>query len=160
MREILFRGKRIDDEGVWVYGFYFNITQHDGKDTRHYIIPFGADIDFNTLLEEIYFERIQVEVDPETICQWTGLYDLNGKKIFENDYIHCVKEEWGNLFDRYIEMGYVEIKHGAAGLHRKGGGYYRPFKDWLEDYKLEIIGNVFDDPELMEVQGGEVDEMD
>lgn len=41
------------------------------------------------------------------------------------------------------------MKHGAFGLHRKQG-YYRPFKDWLEDYEYEVIGNVFDTPELME----------
>lgn len=151
MREILFRGKRIDDEDVWVYGFYFNVTQQNRKNTRHFIIPFGADIDFDTLLEELYLKRIQVEVDPKTVCQWIGLYDMNGKKIFENDYIRCVKDIEGNLVDRIIEMGYVEINQGAAGLHRKGGGYYRPFKDWLEDYKFEIIGNVFDNPELLEV---------
>ena len=45
------------------------------------------------------------------------------------------------------------MKHGVFGLHRiKYDAYYRPFKDWLEDYEYEVIGNIFDNPELLEVE--------
>ena len=72
----------------------------------------------------------------------------NGKKIFENDFVSCRQYIGGNQVDYCIERGYIEMKHGAFGLHRKQG-YYRPFKDWLEDYEYEVIGNIFDTPELM-----------
>lgn len=139
MREILFRGKRVDN-GEWVYGFYFqkqNPLSSDGLPITHHISdipPFGY------------------EVIPETVGQFTGLYDKNGKKIFEGDYIVCRKAIVDNFVDTFIEMGYVEMKYGAFGLHRKQG-YYRPFKDWLEDYEYEVIGNIHDNPELL--KGGD-----
>ena len=52
------------------------------------------------------------------------------------------------------QKGYVEFKYGAFGLHRKieqenykVDDYYRPFKDWLEDYELEVIGNIHEGEE-------------
>lgn len=97
-------------------------------------------------------KRIKVVVDPETVCEYTGLTDKNGRKIFENDFVSCRQYIGGNWVEYCIERGYVEMKHGAFGLHRKQG-YYRPFKDWLEDYEYEVIDNIFDNPELLE--GGE-----
>lgn len=94
------------------------------------------------------------EADPETVCEYTGLTDKNGRKIFENDFVSCRKYIGGNWVEYCIERGYVEMKHGAFGLHRKQG-YYRPFKDWLEDYEYEVIGNIFDNSELLE--GGDVE---
>lgn len=84
--------------------------------------------------------------------QYTGLADKHGKKIFEGDFVICSQDILGNFIDRHIEIGYVEMKHGAFGLHRKQG-WYRPFKDWLEDYEYEVIGNIQDNPELL--KGGE-----
>ena len=96
---------------------------------------------------------VRVPVDPDTLCQYTGLTDKNGKKIWENDIVKCKKYICGNFGDYCIEVGYVEMKHGAFGLHRiKNDAYYRPFKDWLEDYEYEVVGNIFDNPELLEVE--------
>jgi uncharacterized phage protein (TIGR01671 family) len=142
MREILFRGKRTDN-GEWIEGYFFkkiNAFTEDGLPIKHYISdlpPFGA------------------EIIPETVGQYTGLTDKNGKKIFEGDIVICGQEINGNWIDRHVEIGYVEMKHGAFGLHRKQG-YYRPFKDWLEDYEYEVIGNIHDNPELL--KGGEGDD--
>ena len=74
--------------------------------------------------------------------------DMNGKKIFEGDIIFCKQSIESNHFDHVIELGFVEMKYGAFGLHRKQG-FYRPFKDWLEDYEYEVIGNEYDDPDLL-----------
>lgn len=130
MREILFRGKRDKRycaEQEWTYGVPF--IDHEG------------DCIFKTRSSEYV-------VDTETVGQYTGLTDKNGKKIFEGDIVICSQEINGNFIDKHIEMGYVEMKHGAFGLHRKQG-YYRPFKDWLEDYEYEVIGNIHDNPELL-----------
>ena len=150
MREILFRGKRIDN-GEWVEGFYYHSTWRHGGETKTH----DGTAKITTGIKEFsgaYGERteiIEYEVIPETVGQYTGLTDKNGKKIFEGDIIFCRQEINGNFIDRHMEFGYVEMKHGAFGLHRKQG-YYRPFKDWLEDYEYEVIGNIHDNPELLE----------
>ena len=131
MREILFRGKQVDN-GEWVEGDIHKNTEF----SKAHIHPNG--------------ERVRsFDVLPETVGQYTGLTDKNGRKIFEGDIIICKKEICGNFIDSCVEIGFVEMKHGAFGLHRKQG-YYRPFKDWLEDYEYEIIGNIHDNPELKE----------
>ncbi len=129
MREILFRGKR-KDNGVWISGSFHT------RCTECYIIP-------------LPIVTSQSKVIPETVGQFTGLTDKNGKKIFEGDFVVCKQEISGNWIDYHVEIGFVEMKHGAFGLHRKQG-YYRPFKDWLEDYEYEVIGNIHDNPELLE----------
>lgn len=127
MRDILFRGK--DVYGNWLYGDLINLTDEIKQICNH------------THVEHAH------GVNPDTVGQFTGLTDKNGNKIFEGDIVVCKKEICGNFIDCHIEIGFVEMKYGAFGLHRKQG-YYRPFKDWLEDYEYEIIGNIFDNPEL------------
>lgn len=135
MREILFRAKRMDNK-EWVEGL--TLQWGGDADIQHkkhlFLTPNGY--------------SFPLEVDSETVCEYTGLTDKNGRKIFENDFVSCRQYIDGNWVDYCIERGYVEMKHGAFGLHRKQG-YYRPFKDWLEDYEYEVIGNIFDNPELL-----------
>lgn len=128
MREILFRGKRTDN-CEWVDGMPC-ATRQSGI----YAIQ---------TLEGGIFDII-----PDTVGQYTDLTDKDGKKIFEGDFVICGQDILGNFIDRHIEIGYVEMNHGAFGLHRKQG-WYRPFKDWLEDYEYEVIGNIHDNPELL-----------
>ena len=75
MREILFKAKRIDN-GEWVEGYYVHADETLCKSDVHVIFD-GYDL---SVAEEN-------EVDPETICQYTGLTDSNGVKVFDGDIL-------------------------------------------------------------------------
>ena len=92
----LSRGKR-KDNGEWVEGFYFCMTHPNGRHTHHFIIPLGTDLSLGTPIE-----KIQVEVDPSTICRCTGLKDKNGKLIWENDV--CDRKEQYPEIVKYCKL--------------------------------------------------------
>lgn len=130
-REILFKAKRIDN-GEWVEGQYAYITNpltEDGKPIKHLICN-GTNI-FNDL------------IDPDTICQYTGLTDKNDKKIWENDIVRNEKGDIGVV--QWFE------EHAAFMIWNKTKHYvcYLAENDFS---KIEIAGNEFDNPELLEVE--------
>ena len=134
MREILFRGKRLDN-GEWVYGYYVHIGPVSCQ--RAYIIP--------EYTSAIYVK----EVDPSTVDQYTGLMDKNDKRIFEGDIVST------DIARPYL---IVEFRDGCFMFNCNDGGkdYYDIMLPILEDaqteYKYgEIIGNIHDNPELLEV---------
>lgn len=140
MREILFRGKSIDN-GEWVNGFYVKTcNDFDRCKFYHWIYIGFVGVTINGL------ENVKFEVDPKTVGQYTGLKDSTGKRIFEGDVIENKDDEGGytNFVIEWInqEAGffarYIDKKHGENLLN-------------LGDYKA--IGNIHDNPELMEVQG-------
>ncbi len=141
-REILFRAKRADN-GEWVEGCLLI------SDERYFIIPeFGV-----SCIEEVKYRTTDklitlyaFEVDPETVCQYTGLTDKNGKKIFEGDII---KEK--------TTVGIVKFGKCGNGFH------YGFYIEWLTcphlrpelafwDSEIQVTGNIFDNPELLEVE--------
>lgn len=152
IREHLYKAKRVNwrelpKEEWWVEGALF-----EGKENSYIFTNVKVTDKWEN--SEIGADVIGYLVDPETVCEYTGLTDKNGRKIFENDFVSCRKYIGGNWVEYCIERGYVEMKHGAFGLHRNQG-YYRPFKNWLEDYEYEVIDNIFDNAELLE--GGEAE---
>lgn len=136
-REILFKAKR-KDNGEWVEGYYVYCRK------RHYILP--------VLNKAIGFDEREdewVEVDPDTICQYTGLTDKNGEKIWEND-ICDRKEKYPEIVtynkgDWQLDYSYAlgKEKHFCAC----NLGFYA-----CERECVEVIGNVFDNPELLEAE--------
>ncbi len=135
MREILFRAQRIKGR-EWVYG-----------DLLHPDLEAGV----GYCIEEIDKDKKNncPEVDPATVGQFTGLCDKNGVRIFEGDVVVCSQHINGNFVDRLVETGFVEMKVGAFGLHRRQG-YYRPFKDWFDGWEIEVIGNIHTKNDLIE----------
>ena len=136
MREILFRGKRLDN-GEWVYGNlnYGTIEIKSIKDS-YYISTF----DVNPWDKKFY------PVIPESVGQYTGLTDKNGKKIFEGD---CFKTYCAGLpVYKHIVGYYPEHFAFMARCIEMNAVHY------LSDYRpsaIEIIGNIYDNPELLEV---------
>lgn len=132
----LCRAKRIDNE-QWVEGFYFCMTHPDGRHTHHFIIPLGADLSLGTPIE-----KIQVEVVPSTICQCTGLKDKNGKLIWEND---IVKTQYGKAVVVWDKSEW-RIKWIDDLIWRRDLHYWANDNSW----RIEVIGNIFDNKELLE----------
>lgn len=122
MREIIFRGKRLDN-GEWVEG---NLFIPDKPDT-----PTQICIGTNVV-------RISYDVDSSTIGQYTGLTDKNGTKIFEGDIVTMPAYAGGR------RKAVVYFKNGKFAVD---GSNYN-FKD-IAPKRMEVIGNIHDNPELL-----------
>lgn len=141
MREILFRGKR-SDNGEWVEGFLF---KYNGT----YCIQLeGIECDDYGL-----YPRCYAEVIPESISEFTGLIDKNGKKIFEGDIV--VTNKFGSPNRKYVIVYDDEIAtyigEGKQGCCR----YFTTFSGDADAF--EIIGNIHDNPELLKGEQNEAD---
>ena len=146
MREILFRGKRTDnDEGEFVYGIPVEGEPLSGMGKRTYIIT-KPGVQWVDGVYMTYDECI--EVDPETVGRFTGLTDKNGAKIFEGDVIEHTDgcNDW---------LGAVEYAcDDAQFVVRFIGGDVESF-DNLYSVDCEVLGNIYDNPELLEVNNDE-----
>ena len=130
MREILFRGKRIDN-GEWEYGYYVRFGATGSE--RAYILPRYA--------SALYV----VEVIPETVGQYTELNDKIVNKIFEGDIV--------NILTEVDEIGVIEWADTEAMFVVVADCWCANFDNYY-GYDLEVIGNIHDNPELL--SGGEV----
>lgn len=124
MREILFRGKR-KNNGKWIYGNYCYDELIDKSGYEDLIIEQPADGETHRVI-------------PETVGQYTGLTDKNGKKIFEGDICKHRSNYSGNTV---ISVVTYTDGHFLALVDKNSG-----FE--LSD-KLEVIGNIHDNPELL-----------
>ena len=140
MREILFRAKRIDN-GEWATGSYHHQTDYYGDPCdKHYIID-GTATDM-----EGYGEHY--EIDPKTLCQYTGKTDETGKKIYDKDIV-------GFIDLTSTESGYSE--HSCVGevVWGKEECCFHvtnrlSAESWEVLDECKVVGNVFDNPELLE----------
>lgn len=144
MREILFRGKRVDI-GEWIEGFLLKL------DDDVYIVPIYNDTNLSTPVFLFLCGAI-FKINPNTVGQYTGLTDKNGKKIFEGDIIHLYAGE-------HSISRYKGIDYNALVIFKDGG--FCAIDGTADDYSLrrysfvsknlycERIGNILDNPELL-----------
>lgn len=130
MREIKFRGKRIDT-GEWVYG---DLIENQG---RYYIYYATSDTTLEN--EDNSIIVLAEEVDPDTVGQYTGLKDRNGREIYEGDVVR--------FLDADDKVKNEEVRFGEGG--------FTPVVEicWMADIEgmfVEVIGNIHDNPELLE----------
>ena len=124
MREILFRGKQADNE-KWVIGYL------SSKHTITIQTPCG--------------HTDEIVICADTVGQFTGLTDKNGKRIFEGDVAKVLQGK-----DK--DIAYVGFENGAFMLYPKTGNIYERtlWEYWYNDWDVEVIGNITDNPELLE----------
>lgn len=142
MREILFRGKTKaitgcpynngKPDGEWVFGYVF--SDLGAMKIRQY----GTDRP----------EYNDYEVDPETVGQYTGLIDKNGKKIFEGDIVRYGDTIHEVIFEQRNGTAYFGLVYSEAET--------LPFGHYQDLRQIEVIGNIYDTPELL--KDGEEDD--
>lgn len=141
MREILFKAKRLDN-GEWVEGYYFKSFDAYSEKEQHWIIE-------NRCCFYGFYEGFSdpCEIDSNTLCQFTGLTDKDGDKIWENDIVD-VSDCWWNPVTN-VERDLVEWDESKSGFY--------PYVCHNDEYDMyyypeasKVIGNKFDNPTLLE----------
>ena len=138
MKEILFKGKRIED-GEWIEGYYQK--RHDFLGNEEHLIFYA---DGHTVFDH-------AEVSSGTLCQFTGLCDKNGKKIWENDILMAHFDE------SYPEdVTYETVEWNVAGwVGCETDSIDRQYLDKFDLEHYEVVGNIFDNPELLQEESDE-----
>ena len=132
MREIKFRGKDIENDNLWRYGSL--ITYPSGCTSIIEFDKFGNELNH--------------DVDPDTVGQFTGLKDKNGKEIYEGDVIRSpLSEDKTRPHRIFYHTGNAAFM--GALVDRKELCYLRLDQDWIYKFGKEVIGNIHDNPELI-----------
>lgn len=136
-REILFKAKRknwreLPKEEQWVEGYYVLCRKH------HYILPA---VDKNIGYDER--EDEWVEIDPETLCQYTWLTDKNDTRIWENSVVKTSTGIVGKVI-------WHDETAGFCLLPENENDDFLLLSYWIEEYEIEVINNVFDNPQLLQ----------
>ena len=156
MREILFRGKTLTDE--WVEGAYYKQEEFYGDKEESHVIITSKDTLDNDL--GLWYSI----VIPETVGQYTGLNDKNGKKVFEGDIIRYTRTNmfcpeasfhkkdlvsfhlvlWDSSVSAFVQQHYTFTEKRLVG---KGSAVL--YDSRAEENIVEVIGNIHDNPELL-----------
>lgn len=146
MRENLYKAKRLDN-GEWVEGDVLKSDEH------YFIIPsMGVCCveEYEHAIANKFIQLYAYEVDPETICQYTGQTDKNENNIFENDRV--VARD-GSRTTGTVKFGLYDGKH--YGFHIVWDGlcaYRKEICYWANNNLIKVIGNIYDNRELLETK--------
>lgn len=148
MQEILFRAKTIGS-GEWLEGYYYKMSETTyafEEDYAKYPVPTHHYILVERMTDWGLPNRIlQAEVDPETVSQYTGLTDKNGRKIFEGDILSGERyHDWGQGGEYAPDKCVIKWNEKRAGFDPLC--WWDDYHHDLKDY--EVIGNIFDNPEI------------
>lgn len=136
MREILFKAKRIDN-GEWVEGCL--VIDHSRSNLFEYRMQ---PVESGTLYAP--------PINPETLCQFTGLCDKNGKRIWENDVVWLVCDGKEHIYQIVWDNSELDFK-ATKGEENYGTNY----EYLLCCDEIEVIGNIFDNKELLQEESDE-----
>ena len=145
MREILFKAKQIDN-GEWIEGSLIDLDIDSGY--CYIVQPYKK----ASILPIIFLitDRMKL-VDPETLCQFTGLCDKNGKRIWENDIVFVTDE---NDCSGQISTGIGDVIF-IEGMWYIDGRPQEVLYDINKVFQIEVIGNAFDNQELLQEESDE-----
>ena len=149
MRKILFKGKR-KDNGKWVEGYYYKMSETTycfKEDYERKPVP-----EHHYILQErmtdwgLPNQMVQIEIDPETLCEFTGRCDKNGKRIWENNILMA------HLDESYPENAtYETVEWDVAGfVTHEANSIDRQYLDEFDLEHYEVVGNIFDNKELLQ----------
>lgn len=152
-REILFRGKRVDD-GEWVYG---KGLQQCKDELGNEIVAIFEDVvkSEKYIKKEGRYTLYYVPVKAETLGQYTGLKDKDGKKIFEGDIVHLKGDGYDGAKVGKDYYRVVTFHDGSFCLSIEDGVHYplhTPIYEHCDSHSIVnwvVVGNVIDNPELM-----------
>ena len=168
MREIVFRGKRTDN-GEWVEGWYIHTK-------RHHCIITGCIDDGYVVYGHYASDVAMYVVNPATVGQYTGLKDKNGNPIYEGHIVKCnhsfftaeaekaeakkPRKSYGKEIEKmtldYFKCrywrNYVVSFHDGRIRGQNGSDTCYLKQSYIRNHEVEIIGNIHDNPELMEVR--------
>ena len=130
MREIEFKGKSVETQ-EWVYGFYVQVASGEEPLLTHYIHNIDG--------------KLVTEIEPDTLCEFTGLRDIYGRMIYESDIVQFIGHP-----DSPMNRFFVSVNAFTWDLLSPSQKYYRHRLETGDTMRLKVVGNLFGNPELLD----------